>query len=190
MASSYGINANFGINPYPNPATVPMAHQLSDFDGPAKTVMLFEVANSKTYDITNITGVGANGYNSDEEYGGGSPSGDGLGYDYDPNGQNSEAYAGATATDGYVKYATGVLRYANTSIGMFTGPQGRHTGGANYLMADTHAKFLRPGSVTGGQSYNANGNIYYMCGGTYGGGANAATVDCGDSTIAATFNIQ
>jgi prepilin-type N-terminal cleavage/methylation domain-containing protein/prepilin-type processing-associated H-X9-DG protein len=193
LGSSYGINANFGIA-----STVANAPQdsgdglaIAQFSAPTKTVMLFEVTNSKYYDITNGTGVGANGYNSDNEYNGGSPSGLGEGYDYDPNGSNANTVAAETS--GNLKYATGYLRYSNPaqkgSNVMFTGADGRHQMGANYLMADTHAKFLRPNSVTGGYSYPAT-NQYYLCGGAYTGGANAATVECTDPTIVATFNVQ
>ncbi len=192
-ASSYALNANYAINPYPNPAGgqgSANGHALSEFSAPASTVMLFEVANSKYYDITNNTGVYANGYNADNEYNGGSPSGLGEGGDYDPNGGNGEAMAGATPGDGYLKYATGYMRYSAPD-GQFLAATGRHTDGSNFLMSDTHAKFFRPMSVSAGANYQPLPG--YACGGWYGAantpGANAATVECGDSTIAATFNI-
>jgi len=195
-ASSYGINANFGVNPYPagpSPELQAKSRSLSEFNGPANTVMLFEVTNSKYYDISNATGAIVNGFDADNEFQGGSPSGLGFGSNYDPGGSNAMATADtATPGDGKLKYATGYLRYS-ASNGQFTAPTGRHVDGANYLMADTHAKFLRPNSVTAGQSYPPS-NPYYLCGGQYApggaGGANAATVECGDSTIAATFNLQ
>ena len=194
-ASSYGINSNFGGKPGPNQTIEGTAdgRALSEFNSPSKTVMLFEVANSKNYDLSNNTGTYTNGYNADNQYNGGSPSGLGFGSNNDPNGENTTGSAdSATPSDGYLKYATGYLRYSAAN-GMFTNKDGRHQMGANYLMADTHAKFLRPNSVTGGYSYPPS-NQYYLCGGQYGtggsGGANAATVECSDSTIAATFNIQ
>ncbi len=194
-ASSYAINQNFGAGPSPNntEGTAP-GRLIASFNAPAKTVMLFEVTSSSTYDLSNNTGASANGYNADNQYQGGSPTGLGYGFDYDPNGQNGATVAGATATT--MKYATGWLRgslptEAGGSSAQFASPTGRHTDGSNFLMADTHAKFFRPNSVSAGQSYVAP-NQYYMCGGPYGNGqgANAATTDCGDATIAATFNVN
>ena len=40
-------------------------------------------------------------------------------------------------------------------------PLGRHSQGANYLMADDHAKWFRPNAVTPGTSNATNGD----CGG-------------------------
>ena len=48
-------------------------------------------------------------------------------------------------------------------------------------MADGHAKYLRPNSVSGGYENGTPGD----CGTT----GKAATTDCSDSTIVATFNI-
>ena len=189
------MNANYAVNPYPNPAGGPGSangHALSEFNAPASTVMLFEVANSTGYDISNNTGAYANGYNADNSFGGASPSGLGEGGDYDPNGFNGEAAAGATASDKHMKFATGYMRYSAPN-GQFLAPTGRHTDGSNFLMSDTHAKFLRPMSVSAGAN-NPPNIPGYLCGGWYGAantpGANAATVECGDLTIAATFNIQ
>ena len=191
QSSSYGINGNFGIaSATPTVQDTADGRTIAQFNSPVKTVMLFEVTNSKYYDITNGTGTaGANGVSSDNEYNGGSPTGIGYGGDYDPNGGNGEAAGGATPTDGKLKYATGWLRYSSQD-GMFSGQKGRHQDGGNYLMADTHAKFLRPNSVTAG--YNDPSDGY--CGGIYatgtGGGATAANTDCSDGSIAATFSIQ
>ncbi len=186
-SASYGLNANFGIASATAPAGSPDGLTIAQFAAPAKTVMLFEVANSKYYDITNGTGAtGANGVSADNMYNGGSPSGNGYGGDYDPNGGNGEKASGATAADGYLKYATGFLRYSAAN-GMFTGQNGRHQMGANYLMADTHAKFLKPNSVTAGISPVNSGS---WCGGPYSGGANAATTACADPTVAATFSVN
>ncbi len=197
-ASSYGMNGNFAVNPYGAPASPgyaantapPNGHSLSEFAAPAKTVMLFEVTNSAGYDVSNVTGVPAGGFDSDEQNNGGSPSGLGVGNfaNYDPSGYN--AHAGTNP----LKYATGYMQYSSTDATngtpSFQAPTGRHTDGSNFLMADTHAKFLRPMSVSSGGTYTVP-NQYYACGGLYApGGANAASSQCTDSSIVATFNLN
>ena len=185
-ASSYGYNANFVIGNYGTPTfgvTVPPGHSLAEFAAPSKTVMFFEVTNSASYDISNNTGAYANGFNSDSQYDGLSPTGNGIGvvaYN-DPGGSSGSK----------LKYATGYMEYssndATNGVPSFQAPTGRHTDGFNFLMADTHAKWLHPMSVSAGQSYQAT--PYYACGSAYTNGANAATSECGDNKIVATFNI-
>ncbi len=196
-ASSYAYNSNFVINPYNTAAGGPCGggasgipgscngNSLADFTAPAKTVMLFEVANSASYDLSNATSASSGGFDSDNENVGGSPAGRGIGdtTNVDPNGYN------AGTGSGNLKYATGYMRYSEQNPSQFTAPTGRHTDGSNFLMADTHAKFLRGMQVCAGQNYPPT-NPYYLCGSTYTGGANAATTECADNTIAATFNIQ
>ena len=201
-ATSFGLNSNFNYTTYVNGAPV-QSVALPKFNSPAKTVVLFEVANSggngNTYDVTNIANgyVNATGANSDFANGGSSPAGNGYGGDYSPDGANNTSVASANAST--LKYATGYMRNSNpssnpggTSGGNFTGPLGRHSDGSNFLMADGHAKFLRPSAVSAGGSYDAGGNQGYLCGGYNGGGngggSNAATTDCPDQTIQATFN--
>ena len=194
-ASSYAYNSNFSQNPYLNGGTNPCGgpgscngNSLADFSAPAKTVMLFEVANSANYDITNTTGLttpASGAFNADNAPGGASPAGIGVGDNGmfpDPKGFNS----GTGSSN--LKYATGYMRYSEQNPSQFTGTLGRHSDGSNFLMADTHAKFLRGMQVCAGQNYPAN-NPYYLCGSAYTGGAQAATTECADNTIAATFNI-
>lgn len=190
-ASSYGYNANFVVGNYGTSTfgvAVPPGHSLADFAAPSKVVMFFEVTNSSGYDISNTSGAYANGFNSDSQYDGLSPTGNGIGvvsYN-DPGGSSA---GGASK----LKYATGYMQYSSNDaangVPSFQAPTGRHTDGANFLMADTHAKFLRPQSVSAGQSYPTD-NPYYLCGSAYSLGANAATSQCADSNIVATFNIQ
>jgi len=202
-ATSYGLNSNFNSASYPGGVLTQTLVSLSRFNSPAKTVVLFEVTNSglgidpsgnsNNYDMTTIADgyVNASGANSDFAYGGYSPSGNGYGGDYDPNGASQSATATATSTT--LKYATGYMSGSNpinnpggTSGGNFTGPLGRHTDGSNFLMADGHAKFLRPRAISAGGSGDFNGG--YACGGSYNGGNNAASTSCSDQTIQATFN--
>ena len=196
-ASSYGMNANFVVNPYGVPASpgygpntaAPNGYSLADFAAPSYTVMFFEVTNSAGYDVSNNTGQPANGFDSDAQNGGASPNGNGVGTKtYDPSG-----YAAGAATN-RLSYATGYMNYSSTDsingVPNFQAATGRHTDGSNFLMADTHAKFLRPMSVSAGQSYTVP-NQYYTCGSVYApGGANAASSQCSDKTIVATFNIR
>ena len=205
-ASSYGINSNFTVNPYGVPASTvngvsylantapPNGHSLSEFNAPSKTVMFFEVTNSAGYDVSNGTGANANGFNSDDQSNGGSAAGVGVGTsNYDPGG-----YAAGAATNP-LKYATGYMTHSSTDavdgVPNFQAATGRHTDGSNFLMADTHAKFFHPMSVSTGGSYTDPGNPYDQCGYTYTYGSNthgaaAATSQCPDSTIVATFNIN
>ncbi len=203
-ASSYAYNANFVINPFDSAPSKPCGydattapngvpgtctgHALAEFSAPAKTVMFFEVANSSGYDPSNTTGAAVNGFTSDFQYSGGSPSGRGYGGDYDPYGFHNAAIATATPTR--MKYATGYMRFSGQTV-QFTAATGRHTDGSNFLMADTHAKFFRPMMVSAGQN---GSSPLGDCGGWFGApntpGSNASTTDCGDSTISATFNIR
>ena len=112
---------------------------------------------------------------------GGSASGYGLGYQYDMSGFNTAF--GADNSGNNVKYATGYLRNSvKNANGNFTGPTGRHNGGANYVMADGHAKFFPPAAVGAGYENPTAGD----CGTV---GATAPTTTCTDSTIRATFNL-
>lgn len=209
-STSYGINSNFGINPWPAAATVAKSYTLAAFGAPSSTVMLFEVANAHYVDITAPWGPGSSyatvnsnnwsGYgNWDAAYNGMSPSGNGEGYDTasqgDPNGSNgSTSNGGATATS--LKYATGYM--TNSYIGSsatdssFTGPTGRHTNGSNFLMADCHAKFLQGAQVSAGANSDLDtwgGICGYVWGST--GGADAASAgQCTNGKTAVTFSVQ
>ena len=193
-SSSYGMNSNFVIAGNPNPST---GHSLADFVAPSKTVMFFELTNNAGYDLSNGTGSYANGFNSDDEYGGGSPGGDGTGF-YGPTGEPFGPY---TAANPPLQYATGYMEYSDHDSGgtgegsgapgsttaHFNSATGRHTDGSNFLMADTHAKFFRPSAVSAGANYPGT---YGPCGGPYygtGPGAFADNTAC--TNTAATFSI-
>ena len=185
---SYGLNSQF--SPFNGAGTGPNGISLAKVNAPAKTVLLFEVINSGYYDVTTPIGVtDAAGMSSDEEPNndGGSPSGYGVGNRFDMTGFNTQyrndGYTGSRDNlGGEVKYATGYLRNSvGNANGNFSGPTGRHSDGAVYLMADGHAKYLRPNSVSGGYENPTAGN----CGAT----PVASTTDCSDNTIVATFNI-
>lgn len=184
--SSYGINANLGHYQGSNAQGSATGISLSEYNSPSKTVLLFETANAKYYDVSYDSPTNPPAYPTDEIYNGGSSSGFGVGHsDYDPSGFNGEAASGSNAGDGKLKYATGWLRNSAQN-GMFTGKDGRHQAGSNFLMADNHAKFLKPNSVSAGTRNAVETN----CGGIDGSyvGATAAGTGCQDSSIAATFS--
>jgi len=189
--SSFGYNRNCAI--YDSSATPhPEGRSLSAFTSVAKTVVLFEINNSQGYDVTNLRNKGdqpgdpqvASQNNGDETYGGGSLAGCGLGGPDDMRGYSvSNPYKAGEA-----QYTTGYLRNSDPSAAAqayFT-PTGRHSDGSNFVMADGHAKWFRPGAVSGGFPNATPGD----CGSGGTGGRTASTVDCADSTIAATFNIN
>ena len=192
LPTSYGLNSQF--SPFNGAGTGPNGISLARVNSPAKTVLLFEVTNSGYYDVSApIGGTGAGGMSPDEEPGnaGGSPAGYGLGNRFDLTGFNTQyrndGYTGSRDNNGNeVKYATGYLRNSvSNANGNFTGPEGRHGGGAVYLLADGHAKYLRPNSVSGGYENFMPGD----CGSNGTGNLTASSVDCSDNTIVATFNI-
>lgn len=161
--SSYALNSNV-INhaqlKYDGcPGFVP-TYSLAVLSAPASTVLIFEVDGSGNYDVsTEANAPGSPGSTVDDC--GGSPAGNGLG----------QPAFGLPALNGFV--ATG-----STELTMATGlpativpsdinggyaiynnsPNGRHQNGANYIMADGHAKWLLPGAVSVGlNNYTSNG---------------------------------
>ncbi len=197
-SSSFGMNANLAIQGTTGLQDSSTGLSISQFNSPAKTVLLFETANSRAYDITDPNGADTVDnpptYKSDNCYNGLSPSGYGIGNDYDPSGSYGKTAAAAQSGDGYTKYATGYLRNSLKN-GQFAAPTGRHTDGANYLMADQHAKFIRPSAISaGGSAANATDGGYEVnnlsnCN-PFNGGRCAAGTGASDSTIAATFSFN
>ena len=193
---SYGFNRNCSV--YTNYSGQGLRQgdgpSLAAFTSPAKTVLLFEIKNSGYYDITISNGKDAAGVQSDDlghfqpagsQYVGGSVSGCGLGGDYDFSGYNT---TNGMNDGSHVQYASGYFRDSRTSAtarSQFS-PTPRHNDGANYTMCDGHSKFFRPNSVSGGYPNGTPGT----CGSGGDPGDLAATVDCSDSTVAATFNIN
>ena len=149
-SSSLAINSNTTLaNRNPacdiNGDSLPIAA----YSSPAKTILIFEVANSLGYDIDTETRKATDTPAGTATYCGGSPAGNGLGGDYLPNGYNGHAGAG-TPNDGAIKYATGIPNGATADLGSYLTPLGRHQQGSNYVMADGHAKWLRSSMVSAG----------------------------------------
>ena len=195
-SSSYGMNANLAI--YKNGTAQGSAdgRPISQYNAPAKTVLFFETANSRAYDITDPdpthTADTATKAKTDNCYNGLSPSGFGIGDDYDPSGSYGNTEGGAQAGDGGTKFATGWLRNSKKN-GQFLAATGRHTDGANYLMADNHAKFFRPNAVSAGGSAAKEADTGFEVNGLancgpFGGTRCAAGTAAPDTTIAATFS--
>ena len=179
--SSYAYNSNVTTaNPAPTSCSsaVPVGMSIAQYNSPAKTILLAEVQNSAGYDVSKelTTTWGTCG---------GSPAGYGMGQGYDPSGYNASSVdAGAP---GLLKWATGYMRFSNAPANIvdeaqFMSAKGRHQDGSNFLMADNHAKFLRPSSVGAGISSSAT--LPSFCGATDA----APGTECSDSTIAATFS--
>ena len=186
VPTSYGFNRNCAVYTY-NP-TPPVGQSLAAFTAPAKTVLLFEVVHSGYYDITIGDQLLPGHSNGDDTYGGGSVAGSGLGGDYDMVGYNIRD--NGQLQPNRVQYATGVLRNSRTDVYSKSdfAPSARHSDGdgANYTMADGHSKYFRPSAVSGGYPNPTPGD----CGSNGASPYTASSVDCSDSTIAATFNIN
>jgi len=145
---SYAVNANMvGYTA----AITPIPATISIMTSPSMTVQLLEVVNCSGF-IINVNDV----QHSPCALGISIVSSNTL------NGGNSGNGA-TTATS--LKYATGVLANAypvgdaldanpadiTGTNSYFTSSDGRHQTGANFLMADNHAKWLKPNAVGGGR---------------------------------------
>jgi prepilin-type N-terminal cleavage/methylation domain-containing protein/prepilin-type processing-associated H-X9-DG protein len=176
---SYAYNSN---NTNPTGAGID-SYSIARYNAPAKTVLLFEAeGNVAAYKPSTGEGDPSVGYN------GFSPAGWGAGgFSWVVNG------AGVWSTPPTLKAATGYMRGDTASDHAYISkPVGRHQDGANYVMADGHAKTLKPAAVSAGyQNTSATG-----CGATSQpvdpntGIVLAAGTECSDSTIAATFSLQ
>lgn len=187
--SSYGMNANLAKQTVQDnpPKGSADGVAISQYNAPTQTVMLFEVQSSATSAYNVSLNDPANGA-ADNSNGdnGKSPSGYGTGDSYDPSGAGGQPQATA-ASDG-LKYATGTFPTVagKTNNVVIAGSKNftaaaRHTDGANYLMIDNHAKFIRPGAISPGHSAPYTNDC--AVDNTY----NAAGTGC--ATYAATFNI-
>jgi prepilin-type N-terminal cleavage/methylation domain-containing protein/prepilin-type processing-associated H-X9-DG protein len=192
---NYGINANLTTS---QPAcTWPSScsngcdlsgqgYSIAQYNAPASTVMLFEVTNSAWYTINAAT------LPDGQDSCGGSASGNGTG----------TVGGWALSATQIPAYATGVFN-GNTGLGQLSPaswgnlPLGRHQGGANYVMADGHAKFLRASQVSPGASAatsaanQINNTTNYSWGGGQGtaAGTEGYFAD-GKTKPAATFSLN
>lgn len=112
---------------------------------PSSTVNIFEVQGP----IANVTatfansgvGDGQSAYSATPSVGNSSYADDGL---------DLAGTTGVTYATGYFLGRTGI------PVGSFTAGNALHTGGANYLLADGHAKWFRGSAVSAGQNGSPN----------------------------------
>jgi prepilin-type N-terminal cleavage/methylation domain-containing protein/prepilin-type processing-associated H-X9-DG protein len=157
--SSLAVNSNAGLeNPNTNLDNCQNygdSYPIAKYNSPASTVLLCEVGGGSFYNIdTETTAPGGPNVNC-----GGSPSGNGLGGNYEPNGYNSsggppnvvgvDINTGTQPNIPYLQYYTGTFPFVS-NLGSFAQALGRHQNGTNYVMADGHAKWLQPGAVCPG----------------------------------------
>ncbi len=130
--TSYAENQalGFAINGYNG---IP---KLSVFNASASTILLVEITNGPTFDVTNPTesNVLANLPNN-ADINASSPTGCGYDGNYNQSAGN---------------YATGNLGTGGTTTSQ--PPTGRHSDASNYLFLDGHVKWLRGTSVSAGLS--------------------------------------
>jgi prepilin-type N-terminal cleavage/methylation domain-containing protein/prepilin-type processing-associated H-X9-DG protein len=181
--SSYGYNSN---NTAPTGASVD-GYSIAAYSAPTSTVLLFEVqgnffnGGSNGWTVANeaLDFSGDGGYSA-AGWGISNNSGGGFGT-WVVNG------AGAWTSPTNLLMATGYLRGVQAGDYVrFASANGRHSQGANYLMADDHAKWFRPTAVSPGTANAASGN----CGGTLDGNGIPMAANTTCSTIAATFSLQ
>jgi len=165
------------------------------FTAVSRTILLAEIRGSAGYDVSNMNAsqstsdlycpaaVSQCAYSPDGQ--------GGSGYiDYDPytpltttinapcNTESTGCTAGFT-----LKYVTGYPSGMNTSLGpqLFFNTTGVHSGGANYLFADSHVKWLLSSQITAGANNPTSGS----CGGT----STAANTACNASNASGTWSI-
>lgn len=175
---------------------------VKDITSPGQSVMLFEVTGA----IAEVTdpSEGTRGYNTAPPTGLMSSEGDGVdflipqitGFTKESNGLT--VIETASTSNPPVKYDTGALgaRWTpNASPDQkpiyFAGETGRHSGGSNFLLADGHAKFFLPQSVSSGTTANASDCRQGNLGNQPSDCVNARGVDAagtGDAAFVVTFS--
>jgi prepilin-type N-terminal cleavage/methylation domain-containing protein/prepilin-type processing-associated H-X9-DG protein len=198
QSCSYGTNANFVY--YPNGNGSQTGISIAKLVEPDRTVYLFEVyrcGQSNYFTPQTENGYQSAGMGTTAIGGHASPTGTLTGQNYDPAGADggvTDANAATYYANGssYMEYATGIPLNPTTNAGgqyLFDdglGGLGRHQGGANYLMADGHAKWFTGGSVFAGGYNKLTGN---GCGGTTDGGY-ARSFSCANQSNAVTMSYQ
>ena len=193
--SSYALNSNFAyyMGATTGCAGVHGAYTLSQLNGPAKTVMIFEVNGSGNYDVsTEFLPVSKGGT---LEYCGGSPGGNGTGNQYGGGPTNGYTATGVplVMATGYTPGALALLKVIDGGrfvVNLGVDP-GRHIG-SNYMFADGHAKYLRGDQVSAGGNANkeTDKQDYSMMYGSSPMAAGTGGTFDGVSQPAATFSLQ
>ncbi|MGI4791249.1 MAG: DUF1559 domain-containing protein [Janthinobacterium lividum] len=193
--SSYAYNSNATFHAALTPTPFD-SYSLARFGAPASTVLLFEVqgnaavgstAPAPTWDISKpaddpssdaYVGKGTNGF---------SPAGWGL-----SQAGNAKVLAGGGAFSDPItlKLATGYLRGVGAvDYPRYADAAGRHTEGANYLLADGHAKWLRPSAVAAGTQNPVETDCNLAGGAGTDGVVMAPGPGCAESGLVATFSL-
>ena len=191
---SYAYNSN-NTNPSGDPTVGVDSYIIAQYNSPAKTVLLAEVQGNDfvTTDAWSVALTPDNPL-SDSYFGNGTNGRSPAGFGVNAWGSTTTNLGGAGgyATPPTLKWSTGYLR--NTQAvdqTAYAAPTGRHTDGSNFLMADDHAKFMRPSAVSAGLSNTlASDCNAALAKDPNGEGTMAAGTECGDSTLAATFSLK
>ncbi|HEY3333196.1 MAG TPA: DUF1559 domain-containing protein [Capsulimonadaceae bacterium] len=196
---SYGYNSNCVTQQSSSSGTAFAGNRgkiMKEFNAPAKTVLFFEVQGSKGYriDVQQYASSGAADITANASdpggYWGNSPTGYGVLNNQSPNGANQNS-----SGNGSLRYATGPMVwsiYDTTtkpwSYSFKDAQDGQHQGGSNFILADGHAKWIKPGQVVSGGNNTGN-----YCGGAWGfGSATAASTvsdKCTFGSWTATFSV-
>ncbi len=115
---------------------IPIAGNISKFQGPSMTVLFAEEQGAQQFNLTNPLNANMNIY---------------------------EAVGYGLGITGSGKYATGYMGYNGALYypGSFLGPLGIHTGGSNFAFCDGHVKWLPGNLVSGGYTPYDNGTPTY-----------------------------
>ena len=148
--SAYAMNTDFE-KASPNNgsfATGWVSYQQSTLTAPTKTVLLFECEGNHNIDVSNaleVQGFNTPGSNV-SPFGNGHPGLQSL--------SGGGIISSCSPVTGTLKYATGYMGGLDASAATceYPAPTGIHNGGSNFLMADCHAKWIRPEQVSPGQN--------------------------------------
>jgi len=188
---SYAYNSNNTIPSYDGNKGVD-SYSIAQYNAPAKTVLLAEVQGN-AYSPTDNSWSPAGG-GGETTYGNGSNGASPAGFGVNGFGSATTNLGGAGGytTPPTLKWATGYMRNAQAEDQVaYAQPTGRHSDGSNFLMADNHAKFFRPNSVSAGVSNSTSSDCNTALAKSASGiGTMAAGTECSDSTLAATFSLK
>jgi len=156
----------------------------AQFTSPASTVSLFEVQGPIAPVTISYVSTGTSD-GSTAVVAAPAENSSGTGSSYADNGLNLDGATGVVyATSNFLGRS---LPTAN--LGSFTNQNALHTGGANYLLADGHAKWFRGSAVSAGltattaNSYQGTGGANYASSTDYSGSVS------GEPATAATFSL-
>ncbi|HEY3332903.1 MAG TPA: type II secretion system protein [Capsulimonadaceae bacterium] len=186
---------------------------VSQLTAPVRTVLIFEVSGCHSVTGGYKVDISRTGYtyadiatnmSSDinqtsagppASYTGYSPTGYGIQGENNLTGAGN--YTAATASTATLVYATGntinSLPSGQPDLAAYFYPNvGRHQNGANYILADGHAKFMQASTVSGGTVAPSSTYCTVANGGNWQNGgwsaAGTGAVSCGVWNIAATFS--